>query len=148
MAGNNPKGIVPKGLQPYVGTVGRSSANLRHGAHRVLGLPERAEAIADELRPLVPVRTESDEPMVRVASLALAQVESVAAWLAEHGTVTADGQPQPVTKYFTASMNTAGRLLAQLGLSPVSRASMGYDLVRAQAEAAREELRAKYGSAA
>lgn len=115
-------------------------AAVKHGAHSTLQLAPRAEAIAESLRTIVPVQSLSDEPTIRLAAMALAQVEAASTWLDANGFVDSQGNPQGVLKVLAGFMNTASRLLAALGCSPVSRASLGLDLARFEELTSRVDL--------
>jgi hypothetical protein len=121
---------------------------LKHGAYSALKLAPRAEEIADEVREIVPARTEADEPTIRLLALTLAQVEAAAAWVAEWGIVDGKGKPQGILRHLGTMTNTAARLASALGMTPTSRAALGLDLVHAQsaAEALDEYLRTKRGA--
>ena len=110
-----------------------NSVATKHGAYSVLKLAPRAEEISDEIRALVPARSEADEPAVRLLSLTLAQIEAAAAWVAERGIVDAKGNPQPVLKVMVAMTNTAARLADRLGMTPAGRAQLGLDLAKGEA---------------
>ena len=115
----------------------------RHGAMATLSLAPRANEIATELRELVPTRSESDEPTIRLLALVLARIEAANAWLDEHGLFRdAKGQPQPVLKALSTWENTAARLCDRLGLTPTSRAALGLDLSRTADEL--ERLTTRY----
>lgn len=105
---------------------------VKHGAEALLRLQPRAEKIAAQLREIVPARSESDEPTIRLLSLVLARVETANLWLAENGIFrNSRGDPQPVLKVLSTWENTAARLADRLGLTPTSRAALGLDLARA-----------------
>lgn len=118
----------------------RRTAAVKHGAYSTLQLAPRADQIAESLRTIVPVQSKSDEPTIRLAAMALAQVEAASAWLDAEGFVDSQGSPQGVLKVLAAFMNTASRLLAALGCSPVSRAGLGLDLARFEEIANRVDL--------
>jgi len=113
---------------------------LRHGAYSLIRLRPRAEEIAQGLDGIVPAVAPADEPTIRLAALALAQVEAVAEYLDENGIVDENGQAQPVVRHFGTMLNTAARLLDRLGCTPTSRAALGLDLTRARGEALRLHL--------
>lgn len=118
-----------------------------HGTFSALRMAPRAEAIADDLRSIVPASSASDEPTIRLLALTLAQVEAATAWVAQEGIVDKKGQPQPILRHLGTMTNTAARLCSALGLTPTSRAQLGLDLTRARGEALREHLAAVYGGA-
>jgi hypothetical protein len=99
--------------------------SVKHGAFAALRLEPRARELADELRPLVPGSTASDEPSIRLAALALAQVEAATLYVAEQGLVDEHGNPRGILRHLGTMMNTAARLCDRLGLTPASRAALG-----------------------
>ena len=117
----------------------------RHGATAMVTLAPRAEEIADGLREIVPARSEADEPTLRLLALVLARVEAANAWLAEHGVLRADGQPQGVLKALSTWENTAARLANDLALNPTARAKLGLNVARARGAVLDEYLRENYG---
>lgn len=123
---------MPDRVQNLVPAQPENRLALRHGAYAAVRIPARAEEIAEGLREIVPASSPSDDPTIRLAAIALAQVETVSAYLAERGIVDAEGNPAPVLRHFGTMMNTAARLLDRLGCTPTSRASLGLDLVRAE----------------
>lgn len=123
---------------------GESGPALRHGAHSAIHLRPRAAEIAAQLNEIVPARASADEPAIALASIVLAQVESISSWLDEHGVLDGRGQPRPACRHFGTMVNSAARLLRDLGLTPTSRAAMGADMARVHAEAARDEMRQRY----
>jgi hypothetical protein len=117
--------------------------SVRHGAYATITLAPRATELADEIRELVPARSASDEPTIRLLALALAQVEAAATYVAEHGIVDGKGNPQGVLRHLGTMTNTAARLCGQLGLTPTSRAALGLDLSRT-GDALRRHLDERY----
>lgn len=102
-----------------------------HGARAMLRLAPRAEQIADDLREIVPARSDSDEPTIRLLALVLARIETANEWLDEHGLFrNGKGEPQAILKNVSTWENTASRLMDKLGLTPTSRAALGLDLAR------------------
>jgi hypothetical protein len=132
---------VPANLQPHVFRRGESSTALKHGARSAILIPPRAEELAEGLREIVPTLTEADEPMIRLAATTMAQVERLTDYLEQHGILDGRGNPRPCTRFYFAAINSLHRQLRDLGCTPVSRAGMGYDLVRAHSEKALAELR-------
>jgi hypothetical protein len=117
-----------------------NSLAVKHGGDAMLRLAPRATEIADDLRAVVPSRSDADEPTIRLLALVLARIETANEWLAEHGLFrNTRGEPQPVLKSLSTWENTASRLADRLGLTPTSRAALGVDLLRAQ-EAGIESL--------
>jgi hypothetical protein len=111
--------------------------SLRHGGRAVVAHEARARELADDLRELVPARSEADEPMIRLLALTLAQVEAMAGWLSEHGLVDEDGEARSILKHFGTMLNSAARIADRLGLSPLARAQLGLDLSRTDHDALR-----------
>ncbi len=105
---------------------------VKHAATSMIRLAPRAAEIADDVRAIVPVSSEADEPTIRLLSLVLARIETANEWLAEAGMFrNAEGEPQPILKSLSTWENQAARLLASLGCTPTSRAALGVDIVRA-----------------
>jgi hypothetical protein len=108
-------------------------------------LAPRASEIAAVLSELLPVRSDADGPTVDLAAIVLARIEVATDYLDRVGLFDARGRPRPILKLLSSWENTAARLLDSLGLSPVSRAKLGLDVVRAGA-ALDEHLARNYGS--
>ncbi len=104
-----------------------------HGARSVVALEPRSAEIADEIRELVPARSPSDEPSIRLLALALAQVEAATSWLAENGIVDENGNARSLLKHLGTMMNTSARIADRLGCTPTSRATLGLDVARMRA---------------
>jgi hypothetical protein len=110
---------------------------LRHGAYADVKLGPRVEELADEIRPFVPGYAPGDEIGLRVLCLCLARLEaSAAADSPEHRRLREDEK---------GWANTVRRYLADLGLTPTSRAALGVNLSRARGDALRQHLAAEYG---
>jgi hypothetical protein len=103
-----------------------------HGAYSIIRLEPRADQIAADLREIVPARSESDEPTIRLLALSLAQIEAATLYVAERGLVDRKGRPQPILRHLSTVTNTAARLCDRLGLTPTSRAQLGLDLARTE----------------
>jgi hypothetical protein len=106
---------------------------LRHSAHSTLRLAPRAAELAEELREVVPARSEADESAVRLLAMILARIEAAHDWLAEHGLLQAKGEPQPVLRALSTWENTAARLLDRLGLTAAGRAGIGLEIAKGEA---------------
>jgi len=132
---------------------GEPGPALSHGCYSVLRLRGRAEKIREEVEPLLPLASPSDGPMLDVFCFLLAQVERASMILGhaqlEEGEAIADGRPVPKQLRSDLSRlaadargwaNSAVRLADQLGLTPISRARLGLDVVRTRT--AVEELNA------
>jgi hypothetical protein len=106
----------------------------KHGAQSAVTLGPRTETIADALRRIVPGYRAADEPMVRLVSSVLARIEAADVWLNEHGLWRdeAAGELQGVLRTLSTWENTAGRLLGQLGCSPMARAALNLDVARTE----------------
>lgn len=128
-----------RGFQPG------NAISRRHGGYSLVTLEPRAAALSDEIRELVPARSDSDEVSIRLLALALAQVEAASTWLAEHGLVDEHGNARSLLRHLGTMMNTAARIADRLGMTPTSRAQLGLDLTRAKGEALRAHLDERYG---
>jgi hypothetical protein len=121
--------------------------SLKHGAYGVRLAP-RAEELAAGIRELVPARSDSDEPTIRLLAMVLARIEAAHVWMGEQDLGifrNAAGEIQPVLRALSTWENTAARLLDRLGMTPTSRAALGLDLSRT-GEALRAHLEERYGS--
>jgi len=112
----------------------------------VLKLAPRAAELADDLRPIVPLGSPSDEPAVRLLALVLARIEAASLWLAEVGLTRLDGEPQPILARLERWENGAVRLLDRLGMTPAARAALGVDVARASAEIERLDSFSRMGA--
>lgn len=121
-----------------------NTAGKRHGGYALVSLEPRALALADEIRELVPARSDADEISIRLLALALAQVEAASTWLAEHGLVDEHGNARSLLRHLGTMMNTAARIADRLGMTPTSRAQLGLDLTRAKGEALRAHVAENY----
>lgn len=108
---------------------------VRHGAFSKLRLEPRAAELVDEIRDLVPARSDADDPTIGLLALTFAQVEAATLYVAEHGIVDERGEARSILRHLGTMINTAGRLCDRLGLTPTSRAQLGLDLTRARGEA-------------
>jgi Phage terminase, small subunit len=109
-----------------------------HGAYSPAVLRAKVDELADEISSIVPASNEADQPTIRLLALALARIEAAHDWLQSqpHGLFRdGKGTPQPILKQLSTWENSAARLCDRLGLTPVSRASLGLDLVRTEAVA-------------
>jgi ATP phosphoribosyltransferase regulatory subunit HisZ len=119
----------------------------------VLRLRGRAATIREEIAPLLPLASPADAPMVDTLAFLLAQLERASMILGhaqmEEGEAIADGRPVPKQLRSDLSRlaqdargwaNSAARLADQLGLTPTSRARLGFDVIRTRT--AVEELNA------
>ena len=86
------------------------------------------DELADELRPVVPSYSSSDEPAVRLLSLAFARLERAQVALDE-------AKPDEAGKLRSDALgwaNAARRLLNDLGMTPTSRARLGLNIGRGE----------------
>lgn len=101
----------------------------KHGAYARLRLSDAAAETADELRPLLVVYSEADEPSLQAFGLVLEQMKAAAGAL--------EGAESRKEK-LRLSQDARGCALAALryaesfGLTPRSRVALGLDLVRGQ----------------
>jgi hypothetical protein len=113
---------------------------VRHGSYAVVALQPRAAEIADELRPLVPAYSTSDEIAVSLLAMALARLERAEEALAG----AAPGDAARLRQDALGWANAARRLLNDLGMTPSARAKLGLNLTRARGAALHEYLRERY----
>ncbi len=102
------------------------TASVSHGAYAVIHLGPRVEALADELRPSVPAYAASDEVALRLLALALSRLEATSAALANAGPEAMQRLRSDERSWANSARNT----LADLGMTPASRARLGLDLHR------------------
>jgi hypothetical protein len=114
---------------------------MRHGAYARHALAPLAAEHAEELRRLVPLYAESDEPSIRLLSIAMARIDRAEAALAQ---VDAASEDNPLAGFvgelgervhelrrdLRAWVNSAAKLADSLGLSPRARAALGLDVAR------------------
>src|SRR4051794_21509149 len=114
---------------------------VKHGAHAEV-LPDRLEAkaaaIYRELEQDAPVRGPGDtlpahdREAVRHLARCLVRLDDVGAWLDAHGGVLdRRGRERSAAKAERRLRAEAAKWLAALGMTPVARARLGLDLVRA-----------------
>ncbi|MGH3053939.1 MAG: hypothetical protein ACRDL7_03055 [Gaiellaceae bacterium] len=123
-----------------------NGAAVRHGGYALLGIGERAQQIADSIRPTQPAYSVADEPVLLLLATTLARIERGQAAIE-----AVDAASDPLGGYLAASdsptlapnlsalrndlrawINTARRLANDLGLTPTSRARLGLDIAAAQ----------------
>jgi hypothetical protein len=123
-----------------------NDAALQHGGYSLLGIGDRANEIADQVRPTMPVASVADEPVLLLLATTLARIER-----ANAAVEAVDAASDPLGGYLAASdsptlapdlarlrqdlrawIGLARRLSADLGLSPRSRAALGLDIASAQ----------------
>lgn len=101
--------------------------SVKHGAYSVVKLGPRVDELADALRVEVgALYRASDELAVRLLALCVARIE--AAWAALEA--AAPDQHTLLDTRTRGWVNTAGKLMNELGLTPAARARLGLDLVR------------------
>jgi hypothetical protein len=119
-----------------------------HGAYATLRLGARAPEIADALRGDVPGYRASDEPTLLLLGVTLARIEAAVAAVDD----AVPAELERLRSDLRGWVNTARRLLNDLGMSPTARARLGVDVAVAkrawtlteiaeQAEAERERGR-------
>jgi hypothetical protein len=115
--------------------------NQRRRTHGATAKPpaERVAAIEAELLDGLPIRDPRngdapihDRAMVNLTAIALARLQSVTAYIEEHGPLTRGGRMREASRYEMELSTRAANLLDRLGMSPVSRAKLGVDLVKAR----------------
>lgn len=121
----------------------RNTVGMRHGAYANLALAPLAAEHAEELRRLVPLRSESDEPTIRLLSIAMARIDRAEAALARVDEASEDNplagyvgelgeRVQELRRDLRSWVGTAGRLADSLGLSVTARARLGLDVARTE----------------
>jgi hypothetical protein len=116
---------------------------LRHGSYASpVRLGEEVEQLAAEIAPLVPAYRDSDGPLVQLLALVfrrIARAEPAISEAEERGDLE-------VTKALRSDQrgwaNTATRILADLGMSPVARARLGLDVAMTHRALTATELHA------
>lgn len=121
----------------------------RHGAYAEIA-EERLEAKAREvfaaLAADAPVREDdgglpaADVAAVRLLADTLCRLDSIGEYLARRGWEGEDGRPRPVLEYEARLRSSALDVMRELGMTPRSRAALGYDLARL--ETASERVKA------
>ena len=111
---------------------------VKHGAYATVALGPRVEELADTIRPFVPGYAPGDEIALRILCLALARMEASS---------TVDSPDlKRLREDEKGWANTVRRYLADLGLTPTSRASLGVTLSRARrGDALQRHVAATYG---
>ncbi len=113
---------------------------LQHGASaspaNIGGIPEARRELFEAIAASAPVRAAdgslpaADAAAVEVAATELARYRQVNAWIDEHGLVDRKGRPWPVVAEVGKIASRLTALLAELGMTPKSRAALGLDLAR------------------
>jgi hypothetical protein len=103
-----------------------NTASVRHGSYAVVKLGPRVDELADELRELVPGFRPADEVALRLLGVCLARIEAASTALEEAGPVELERLRQDLRGW----LNTARRLLNDLGMTPTARARLGLDVAR------------------
>ena len=99
----------------------------RHGG-QAMPDAKRLEQITNELTAAMPIQSPHDKAAIHLCALAIARLESVGAYLNEHGLLFRDGRERPATVLERKLSNEARTLLAELGLTPRSRVQIGVAL--------------------
>jgi DNA-binding SARP family transcriptional activator len=132
-----------------------NEVSVRHGAYAVLRLQPRAEEVRDEIAGLVPFASDADGAILDLLSITLAQVERAGIVLAYEQSQSARSvengeEPSPRLDRLAADtrawVNTAAKLLDQLGMSPTARVRLAGDLAGAQRALTAASLREHYGA--
>jgi len=95
-----------------------------------------AERIFSELEAEAPLRDDAgglplhDRQAVELLASALARLEAVEGWLATRPPVDEKGRPWPAEDVASRLRREAAGLLEQLGMTPTSRAKLGFALTR------------------
>lgn len=134
----------PQNLTPAVALRG-NTRNLQTGAYARLLLGDRAEQLADALRETAPIATPADDAAFALCGMLLAQLERAnVALLRAQGleaeTRARGGAPGKADReqHYRLSADARGwsnsvrRLLNDLGMTPMSRAALGFDLARTE----------------
>jgi hypothetical protein len=119
-----------------------NEVSTRHGACAAVQLGPRVAELADSIRELVPCYSPSDEIALRLLCVALARLERSSDAVGEASPV----ELKRLREDERGWTNTARRLLADLGMTPTSRAGLGLDVARARGAALRSHLEENYGS--
>lgn len=109
---------------------------VRHGAYATVKLGARVDELAAELRELVPGYRAADEPMLRIACVALARLEASMVALED----AKPGELERLQADARGWLNSLRRILNDLGMSPSARARLGVDVAVAQRAMALTEL--------
>jgi glutathione S-transferase len=116
-----------------------NDAALRHGAYALLKLTPRAEELAAALRELVPAYAPSLEPGLQAAGMVGAQCEAAGLALAE----ASPGDRLRLEQDFRAWLRLWLRYLESFGMTSLSQARLGLELVQAKGAAAAAYLTEK-----
>ena len=123
-----------------------NTAAERHGAYASPArLGPETDALAAELAPLVPVRSESDSVAIDLLALTLrrvARAEPVVAAAEDAGDLE---RAKALRSDQRAWVNSATRLIELLGMTPTSRARLGLDVARTE-DALQAYLAERYGN--
>jgi hypothetical protein len=121
------------------GQKGRAHPATKHGAKAqppAVRVRAIEDALYESLAAAAPVRVANnqlppaDAHTVRLAARTLARLESVSAWLDEHGPLDAKGKPRSAANWERRLTATSAKLLASLGMNPSARARLGVDVTR------------------
>lgn len=98
--------------------------SLKHGVWSRFALAE-ADELAEQVVGACPHLAESDAFAVRDWSIAQVRVWRLEAWLAEHGDLRPDGEPQPAVVELRHWLKAAAAARSRLGFDPLSRVALG-----------------------
>lgn len=150
-------------LRPAPAAPAGHSRSLVHGGRAEVLFRDVSDAVRellDVLGELAPVRDPdgslpaADAVAVERAARALKRYRHLAGWLDLHGRLTDAGDVKPASEYELRAERELAAALAELGMTPASRAKLGLDLQRAAtsaeeadaARAARERLDARWAA--
>ncbi|MDT2010331.1 hypothetical protein FXW78_55090 [Rhodococcus opacus] len=122
--------------------------SLKHGARSERIIAPLAAILANELLETNPhLQSAEFRPAVLEWARVQAQVETLEAWIAEHGIISPDdGKIQPAAEYLLKVRKHGANMSSRLGLDPLSRARLGRDVAATQVDIA--ELLTKQREAA
>jgi hypothetical protein len=110
--------------------VGNESA-VKHGTDSEARLRPIADAYLVRLQTAAPTGDQPpDEFALERLAFLLARIHLAEAYVDEHGLLDGQGKPRPVVASLSTWDNSVRKLLAELGLTAVSRATLRLDLLR------------------
>lgn len=108
-----------------------NDAAVKHGAGSPGQLLPVAERYLARLRVAAPTGDQApDEFALERLAFLLARIHLAEKYLDENGLLEAEGRPRPIVASLSTWDNSVRKLLAELGLTSVSRASLRLDLLR------------------
>jgi hypothetical protein len=107
---------------------------VKHGGHAQL-TPQQVQAVADAIRPVLPVQHQADEWVVTELADALIRLQRFRAYLEANDPLTARGKAAMVKvrsamRWEERYAGRVLRLLKELGMTPQARAKLGLNLAR------------------